>query len=190
VTKARVLTGLLWFVVAIASVVVLIVVIGAFLPKEHVVTRTLETRQSVEAVWEAISDFGAQPTWWKDVREVTRVEDRDGHDVWREVHDQMTLTMETIEADPPVRLVRRIVDEDLGFGGEWEYVLTPTPSGSRLTVTEHGTVSNPVFRFMGRFVVSQTATIDAYLTALAAHFNEEAQISCRDYGAAAIASRA
>jgi uncharacterized protein YndB with AHSA1/START domain len=177
VKKARVLTGLIWFVVAVASIAVLIAAIGAFLPKDHVVSRTLETRQSVEAVWETVSDFAGQPNWWKDVREVSRVGDRDGHDVWREVHRDMTLTMETVEADPPVRLVRRIIDEDLGFTGEWEYVLSPTPSGSRLTVTEHGTVTNPIFRFMSRFVISQSATIEAYLTALALHFHEEPQIS-------------
>jgi hypothetical protein len=57
-------------------------------------------------------------------------------------------------------------------------------------VTEHGTVSNPIFRFMSHFIMSQTATIDDYLKALAAHFHEEAQISSNDHGVFSALSRA
>ena len=35
-----------------------------------------------------------------------------------------------------------------------------------LTVTEDGEVQNPLFRFVSRFIMGQTATIDQYLRAL------------------------
>jgi hypothetical protein len=38
-----------------------------------------------------------------------------------------------------------------------------------LTITEHGEVYNPLFRFVSRFIMGQTATLDAYLKALNAN---------------------
>jgi hypothetical protein len=67
------------------------------------------------------------------------------------------------ERQPPRRLVTRIADQSLPFGGTWTYELTPAGSGTRLTITEHGTVFNPVFRFMSRFVFGHAATIERFL---------------------------
>ena len=44
--------------------------------------------------------------------------------------------------------------------------IAPTASGSTLTITEHGEIYNPVFRFVARYVQGYTATIDNYLRAL------------------------
>jgi hypothetical protein len=60
----------------------------------------------------------------------------------------------------------------LPFGGWWEYVIAPAGSGSRVTITEHGEVYNPIFRFVSRYVMGQTKTLDSYLTALAAKLGD------------------
>jgi hypothetical protein len=59
------------------------------------------------------------------------------------------------------------------IGGTWTHELTPDGSGTRLTITERGWVGNPIFRFVSRFVMGQTATIDSYLHALGKRFGEE-----------------
>jgi hypothetical protein len=64
------------------------------------------------------------------------------------------------------RLVTRITDLDLGYSGSWTYELQPTGSGTRVSITEHGVVTNVFFRFMSRFVFGHTKTIDTYLAAL------------------------
>jgi hypothetical protein len=66
----------------------------------------------------------------------------------------------------PQQFVSRIADPNLPFGGTWTIDLKPEGAGTRVTITEHGEVYNPIFRFMSRFVFGHTATIDAYLTAL------------------------
>jgi hypothetical protein len=71
-----------------------------------------------------------------------------------------------LEADPPHKLVTRIADPHLPFGGSWTYEITPTATGCSLTITEHGEIYNPVFRFVARYVQGYTATIDNYLKAL------------------------
>jgi hypothetical protein len=69
------------------------------------------------------------------------------------------------------RLVTRIADPSLPFGGGWTFDLiaandaTPgAPNASTtLRITEDGEVYNPIFRFVSRFVMGHHATIDAYL---------------------------
>jgi hypothetical protein len=63
--------------------------------------------------------------------------------------------------------VTRIADPHLPFGGTWTYEVAPAVGGgSTLTITENGEVYNLVFRFISRFVMGYTATIDRYLEAL------------------------
>ena len=74
-------------------------------------------------------------------------------------------------------LVLRIADPTLPFGGTWTYIVKAAPAGSTLTITEDGFVSNPLFRFMSRFVFGHYATIDTYLKNVAKKFNEEPALS-------------
>ncbi len=73
------------------------------------------------------------------------------------------------ESEPPRRLVTRITDKTLPFGGAWTFTLQPVDGGTKLTITENGEVYNPLFRVMSRFVFGHTATIDRYLGDLQKH---------------------
>jgi hypothetical protein len=86
-----------------------------------------------------------------------------------------TMKIETVESQPPTRLVRDVVDNSI-FSGRWTYELTPENGGTRVRITEHGSVPNPVFRLISRFVIGHTASIDKFLTALAGKFGEKAEI--------------
>jgi hypothetical protein len=44
------------------------------------------------------------------------------------------------------------------------------PGASIVAITEHGSVYNPAFRFVSKFIMGHTATIDAYLRALGSRF--------------------
>jgi len=63
--------------------------------------------------------------------------------------------------------VAHIADKGLPFGGSWDYRIEPVGAGSRITITENGEVYNPIFRFVSKYFMGHTATIDKYLTALA-----------------------
>ena len=76
-------------------------------------------------------------------------------------------------ADPPHRLVGRIADKGLPFGGRWEYSIVGQGSASQLTITERGSVYNPIFRFISRFIMGHTASIETYLRALGRRFGNE-----------------
>lgn len=166
-----------WLLVPIGvliAAVLITTVVGSFLPEEHVAMRTLTLRQPPQSVWQVITDFARQPQWHSEMKSAERLPDNNGHEVWQEEFPRGTkIPLETMEVQAPNRLVRRIASDNLGFGGTWEYIITPTTEGGcQLTVTEHGTVGNPFFRFMSKFVFGHTTTMEKYLTSLAGKFGE------------------
>ena len=88
------------------------------------------------------------------------------------MHGRSAMTFETVEARAPRKLVRRIADEGLPFGGTWTITVESDDAGSLVCVVEHGHVKHPLFRVVSRFVLGHTRTIDAYLSALAMSFGE------------------
>ena len=165
----------LMIVGGLVLVVALIALVGNFLPKSHVARRSIVLRQSPESVWNAITDFKAQPSWRKDVKRVEQVSDGADGVVWRE-EGSNTLSYRTSESQPPTRLVRTIADTNIAFGGRWVYELAAQDGGTKVTITEEGEVYNPIFRFIGHFFLNQAATIESYLTALAQRFGETASM--------------
>ena len=131
---------------------------SAWLPVSHTAERSAEVSAPAERVWEALTNVGAFPLWRPDVTSVDQLPDQ----TWREHGENGVITYRVTAADPPSRLVVRIVDQSLPFGGEWEYHVVP----GRVSITERGEIYNPFFRFMSRFVFGQTAGIEAYLWAL------------------------
>lgn len=169
-----------WIVITVALLAVLvgaIVVIGFTLPEKHTAARAARYRASPEQVWTVITDVSAYPAWRNDVKSVQSLPPVEGQPSWRELGSDDAITYRVMTSTPPAagvpgRLVTRIADKTLPFGGEWEYEVTPDGAGSRLTITERGEVYNPVYRFMSRFVFGHTATMDAYLRDLGSRLGE------------------
>jgi hypothetical protein len=155
---------LLIIAISLAGLLALIVVIGALLPKKHRISRTVRFLQPAETVWDLMV---GPPTWRNDVKSYQELPPQDGHRMWRETdrHGQ-TIKYEAMESFPPRRMVVRIADPELPFGGTWTYELSPAAGGCTLTITEDGEVYNPLFRFVSRFVIGHSATLDAYIKAL------------------------
>ena len=166
----------LWFFVVLAAVLILVVVIGWLLPKEHEATREGRYRQSPETIWKTITDIDALPSWRAGLKSVKRLPGGNGLPAWVETTDSGIIPFETTVLEPPRKLVVRIADPKLPFGGTWTYEIRATPEGSALRITENGEVYNPIFRFVSRFVLGYTGTIDAYLKSLAKKFGDPAQI--------------
>ena len=157
----------------IAALVGAVLVVGAVLPKRHTTTRSVRLRHSSEAVWAAITDVDGYAGWRTGLTRVERLPDADGRPRWREYTTSGKITFEVTGSAVPSRWVTRIADPDLPFGGTWTYLVTSTSDGgSTVTIAEDGEIYNPVFRFVSRFVIGHTATLDKYLTALGAKFGE------------------
>lgn len=140
-----------------------IVSVGAMLPQRHTATRTAVLRGTPEQVFAMIS--GPQD-WRSDLKEY-KFFDENGRRMIRETdkHGQ-TIIYEIVQSRPPLLLKRTIADKNLPFGGSWTWNLQPQSDGCAVTITEDGEVYNPVFRFVSKFIMGHTRTIDNYLAML------------------------
>lgn len=156
----------------LVAAVLLVIVVGSMLPVAHVATRSARFTQPPEAVWAAITDVAAYPSWRTDVTKVDSLPAQDGHARWVEDAGGQRITYEVVESAAPRRLVVRIADRGLPFGGRWTYQITPADGGSELRITENGEVYNPLFRFMSRFIFGHGATMEQYLSGLGKRFGQ------------------
>lgn len=159
-------------VVGLIAVVATVVVVGWMLPVGHKASRAIRLHRPAEEVWAVVTEFGKHSTW-RAVKETRRGADRNGHPVWEEVdkHGQV-LPLEVEVFEPPRRMVTRIADPKLPFGGAWTYELSASDGGCEVRITEDGEVYNPVFRYVSR-IMGQAWTIEGYLKALGKRFGEE-----------------
>jgi len=148
----------------------MVVIIGYLLPVRHEATVSATIPAAPEAVWAVLTDPAAYPTWRGDVTTVELLATDSGHVAWRGQGPNGAIAFAVEEAERPTKLVTRITDKSLPFGGSWKYLVTGDGAGSRVQITEHGEVYNPVFRFVSRFIMGHTATASAYLKALGARF--------------------
>jgi uncharacterized protein YndB with AHSA1/START domain len=159
----------------LAGLVVVLIVIGSLLPRDHVAALSIELRAGPERVWSLVADLGGTARWRPDV---TRVESQSGPSgTLRYVeHSRHGATpFELVSQEPPRRQVVRVVDDGLPFGGTWTWDLVSAGAGTRLTITEAGFIRNPVFRVMSRLFFPPTATMNGYLRALARELGESAE---------------
>ena len=132
----------IYVVVSLIAVVGIVALIGFFLPVGHEASRSADFNKPPEAVWALIADPSSYSGWWKGAEVKTAV----------------------VESVPSKRLVTKIVDETQ-FGGTWTWEITPTPAGSRLTITERGEIYNVVFRTLAKYAFGYTGTMDSFLEA-------------------------
>lgn len=160
----------------LAGLLVLALVVGALLPRDHRVTSRIVLRQPPDSVWAAIRDLGGAPRFWPALRASERQPDPAGREVWRQTMTSgFAMTISVAEESPPGRLVTAIeAGPGAPFGGRWIYEIAPGPAGTEVTVTEEGWVANPLFRLVSR-VAGQHGTLDGYLRALGARFGEPAE---------------
>ncbi len=160
----------------LVGLIALMALIGAFVSRDHRATSTVMLRQPPDSVWKVVRDLGNITAWWPAMEKVERLPDRDGHEVWRQKMSGFDVPIIVMESAPPRRLVTQI-DPTAGgaFGGTWTYELASDGTGTRISVTEAGWISNPIFRFMSRFLFGYYGSLDKYLRALGARFGETVQ---------------
>ena len=156
---------------------VVVVAIGLSLTQRHTAIRVARINANAERVFGLIS--GPQ-NWRTDLRDYKFFEQGGRHMVSETDRHGETITYEVVESDAPTRLKRTIADKKLPFGGSWTWNITPQGEHCSVTITEEGEVYNPVFRFVSRFVLGHTRTLDNYLAMLtAAAESQKAQSASR-----------
>jgi uncharacterized protein YndB with AHSA1/START domain len=167
-----VLRWIAYTVLGLGGLVALVAAIGLTLPKGHRASRTTTYAAPPDTVFAVMADVARAAEWRPDLQRVELLPDDGGKHMFREHGKQGAITYRVEVLAPPTRMVLRIADPSLAFGGTWTHDLRPTASGgTELTTTEDGEVYNPIFRFMSTLFFSPTATIEAYQGALRARLH-------------------
>lgn len=167
----KVVAAILLALITIGGIVAFL---GSRLPVSHVATRSVTIAAPADVVFEAITDFAASPAWRTELKAVEVTADAaSGRTRVTEKSTSGDMTMEVEERVPPTRLVMRIVGEDLPYGGAWAYAVEAQGNTTRVTITEHGEVYNPLFRFISAYVIGHTGTLETYLSNLGRKFGAD-----------------
>lgn len=165
--------NVLVLVAVLAVMILAIVSIGYAIPKTHVAVGEAVYHQPPETIWQAIADYSKFPEWRKTVSRVEPLPPANGLPAWKEFDSHgSAIPFQIVESVAPQRLVTRIADSKLPFGGTWTYEISPTSTGSTLRITENGEVRNPIFRFVSRYVMGYRATVENYMVALGNKFGD------------------
>jgi uncharacterized protein YndB with AHSA1/START domain len=155
------------WVLIIAAIVVgiplLLAAIGVFLPQNHIASRTVTIAAPPARVFAVIADVDHATAWRSGLKAVEKLPD-DGKGMrFIEKSGQGDILFRVERLEPNTRIVTRIADPKLPFGGSWSFDLTPAGEGAtRLTITEAGEVYNVFFRSMQKLFFSPTKSIETY----------------------------
>ena len=163
--------ALLRILAGIAGILVFAYIVGLLIPREHVATRSAQFARAPEVVWQLLADFPGYTAWAPEVKGIKRLPDQNGHAVWS-LEGDWGMPLEVESAEPPRRMVTRIADPQLPFGGTWTWEVAAAGQGTRITVTENGFIKPPLFRVLTRFFFGYHSTMDTYLKAIGRHFGE------------------
>lgn len=159
-------------VVGILATLATAIVIGAVLPRHHTATRSVRLSAPPEKIWAILTDFPSHPAWRTKVTAMEPQPAQHGRAVWKEVRsDGWGMPLRVESQDPPRRMVTRIADDKLPFGGTWTYELAPDAGGTRLRITEDGEIKVAPFRYMAA-LMDKSGTIRQYLADLSKKLGE------------------
>lgn len=150
------------------ALVGVVAAIGAMLPVQHRAVGESEYAVPRDSLYTILTDVERYPAWRSGMTRVVRREPLEGKERWLEVTGDGEILYERLEALPDRRIVTRIADPALPFGGRWTLELEDGEGGTRLRITEDGEVYNPIFRFVSKYIFGHDATIETFLADLRA----------------------
>jgi len=165
---------LLIVLVVLLAIPVIAYVGGLFISETHTATVTRQIDRPAEIVWRSLTEVQGYDRWRTGVERIEVLSDSTQPLRWREVYsNQEPITFEETARVDSTRWTVRIADDDLPFGGSWTYELERTARGTQFTITENGEVYNPLFRFISKFVMGYTDTMNRFLDDLEKHHDSE-----------------
>ena len=93
--------------------------VESMLPKSHRASRTATIAAPPVAVFSVVTDFARAPEWRRDVKQVDVLPDDGRGRIVREHGKQGVVPYRVEVFEPPARLIMRIADPSLPFGGSW-----------------------------------------------------------------------
>ncbi|TGN03178.1 LIC10604 family protein [Leptospira dzoumogneensis] len=152
---------IVWIILfSLVGFMVLIVLSGYLLPKDHIASVEKDLPSSPENIYKIIRDVSEYKNWRSGLKSVNIESDT----IWIESDSHgNNIRFGIIEEHSPNYLRTKILNEDLPFGGGWEFEINQNGPITKLKITEKGFVTNPLFRVLSKFVFGHDATMKTFL---------------------------
>ena len=145
-----------WVLIILGGLIGLIAlafIVGSLLPAHYAGSVTVSIPHAPAAVWAELMSVEKHPIGGRMVRAVQRLPDHHGLACWTEDLGQSIVTVRTVEAEPPSRVVREMNDSVVPMTARAEIRLEPAGAGCTVTgehriTVRHGTWHVPIFRIM------------------------------------------
>ncbi|PKA16052.1 LIC10604 family protein [Leptospira haakeii] len=164
---------IVWVILlSLVGIIVLIVLSGYLLPKDHIASVEKDFSSSPESIYKIIRNVREYQVWRRGLKSV----DIESDTIWAESDSHgNNIRFGFIEERSPNYLRTKILNEDLPFGGGWEFEISQNGPITKLKITENGFVSNPLFRVLSKYVFGHDATMKAYLEDLSGRLKSSNQ---------------
>lgn len=144
---------IVWILAGVVGLFLLILLVGSFLPERYDSDLRARFAATPEEVWEAAQDVRRHPHAGKQCREVTDLRDETEQRGWTEDLGSTQIAYETLEAERPVRLVRRARDKRINVNFHVTLTLEADGEGTKVrsrteTNVRKGSWHIPVFRVL------------------------------------------
>lgn len=117
---------------------------GRRLSKTHRESSFLVVQATPQQIWDRLADYRSLPQYGQQVDTVVE------------------------ESVPPTRLVRRLSDAGLPFGGTWTFDIEPICQGTKVTITEDGFIRSPIFRAIAHLFIGMKKSQETVLKEISA----------------------
>lgn len=154
----------------------LVLAVGFVTPVAHSAARRASFSRPPSAVYAAITDIKHASSWRIGLESVELLPERDGRRCYREHTSDGPLLFVVEEDVPDRRVVTRLADPELPFGGAWRFELEPSDTDCVLTITEEGEIYNVVFRGLARLIFGHTTNIERCFESLGKKFAQPVRI--------------
>lgn len=150
---------------SVVAAVMAVLAGGLLLPKRHVVERARDLPAPPDVVWSRLAQPASYAAWQRQVRRVDWLTDAPMQ--WREFTTDGAFTWACTTCDAPHVFTARVVDEDVQRRPERTLRLRAVDGGTRVTCTEVALHTNPIPRFVYRYLLRPEPQLDALLDDLA-----------------------
>jgi uncharacterized membrane protein len=155
---------LLGIVGGIVGLIVMIGVIGCFLPKQRKARKVVEFEAPVDTIWEVVSDMGRQAEWRPSVKRVEVQLNGDQLARWVEYPQSgLPIFFKMMLCQKPSLMEFEFTDQKV-FKGYWAGEFQSLPDRrTRLSITETAEISHPVMRVLSYLFFNMDRSIEEYL---------------------------
>lgn len=143
---------------------------GRALPATHETRLDVHVAAPPEKIFALLVDVRAIPRWRASVRRVDPIA-TEPRIRFREHGAQGVLVLEIEDSVAPSKLVLHTAPgQRMAFEGTWTYELSPEDEGTRVTLTERGSVRSPFARIFAAYVLGHRTHVERTLAALVKRF--------------------